>query len=89
MYVHCCLQGYGLSFSTEIIKISFHSDQSGLDYLSAVKIWDLQVLPRIVGVCVVLLELIWGLVVGWFGWWLELILACAEGHPGRAARATR
>lgn len=57
MYVHCSLQGYSLSFSTEMIKISFHRDQSGLDYLFAVKIWDLQVLSRIVGVYMVLLRI--------------------------------
>ena len=53
--MYTALQGYSLSFSTEIIKISFHRDQSGLDYLFVVKICDLQVLCTIVGVYVVLL----------------------------------
>lgn len=66
MYVHCSLQGYSLSFSTEIIKISFHRDQSGLEYLFAVKIWDLQLLSRIVGVPMVLLGIDLGFDGGFF-----------------------
>lgn len=42
------LQGYSLSFSTEIIKISFHRDPSGLDYFFAVKICVLQLLASCV-----------------------------------------
>lgn len=57
MYVRCSLQGYGLSFSTKIMKISFHRDQSGLDYLFAGKIWDLQVILRTVGAGMVLCEI--------------------------------
>ena len=66
MYEHCSLQGYSLSFSTEIIKISFHRDQSGLDYLFAVKICDLHILSRIVGVYTVLLGIDLGFGGGFF-----------------------